>query len=386
MHGNFRLLRILGIPIEINVSWLITLAFVTSLLATRVYPEWLPRSSPYRDDYALHWVMAVCSGLAFFASIVLHELAHSIVAKRQGIEVRAITLFIFGGVSQIAGEARRPLHEFFIAIVGPLTSLVLAGVFFIIFELANFETGAPIALVIDWLFVMNLVVAAFNMAPGFPMDGGRVLRAGLWGISHSFIKATRWATVIGRALGYTMMAIGGMAIFGIVTFIDQWSGLWFGVLGMFLESSARQSWFQASALDVLSKYRAADIMTSELETAQRGERLQYLVNRGGHRFIFFVSDDDEGVIGVLTEKETAPMQLQGRLGLSAEDVMLRPNALPTAKLQDDGAIMLQSMEAANVWHLPVIDAGRVIGVVSKESLLRLLGQTLMPRRRGAQSR
>lgn len=382
MHGNLRLLRILGIPIEINVSWLITLAFVTSLLAMRVYPDWLPRSSPYRDDYVLHWVMAVCSGLAFFTSIVLHELAHSIVAKRQGIEVKAITLFVFGGVSQIAGEARRPLNEFVIAIVGPLTSLLLAGVFFLIFEVANFETGAPIALVIDWLFVMNLVVAAFNMAPGFPMDGGRVLRAGLWAISHSFIKATRWATIVGRTLGYTMMAVGGLTIFGIITFFDQWSGLWFGVLGMFLESSARQSWFQAHALDLLSKYKASDLMNPQLETANKAEHIRYLLGRGGGaRFIFFISDDDDRVVGVLTEKETAPMQLQGRLGIAAEDVMLKTTAIATAAPQDDAAKMLQSMESAAVWHLPVIDAGRVVGVVSKENLLRLLGQQLLPRGR-----
>ena len=114
-------MRILGIPIEINVSWLITLALVTWTLAIRIYPELLPRTSPYREDYVLHWVMAVCSGLAFFTSIVLHELAPSIVAKRQGIEVKAITLFVFGGVSQIGGEARRPLYEFFIAIVGMVT-------------------------------------------------------------------------------------------------------------------------------------------------------------------------------------------------------------------------------------------------------------------------
>jgi Zn-dependent protease/CBS domain-containing protein len=326
--------------------------------------------------------MAAASGLIFFASIVLHELAHSVVAKRQGIEVKAITLFIFGGVSQIASDARRPLHEFFIAIVGPLMSLVLAGVFFAIFFVGGFSDSEPLAIVLQWLIFMNLVVAAFNMAPGFPMDGGRVLRSALWGLTGNLLKATRLATTTGRAMGYSMMFIGGMAIFGVITFLDSWSGLWLGVLGMFLESSARQSWFQARALDLLSKYRAEEIMTPELETAYRGERVQFLVNRGGGRhFIFFVSDEDDRVIGLVTEKETRALQAEGRMGVAAESVMLLPAQATTAGPNDDGASMLQTMEAASVWHLPVLDDGRVVGVVSKENLLRLLGQHLAPGRR-----
>jgi Zn-dependent protease len=384
VNGNIQIARVLGIPVVVNVSWLVTLAFVTSILALRFYPEVIPRSSPHRDDEVLHWVMALSSGLIFFASILLHELAHSVMARRLGIAVKSITLFIFGGVSQIASDAHRPLHEFAIAIVGPLTSVVLAGVFFALWWLTGLSSTDPLAIVLEWLFLMNLIVAAFNMAPGFPMDGGRVLRSLLWGISGNLLRATRLATIVGRGMGYSLMLIGGMAILGIITLIDAWSGLWFGILGMFLETSARQSWLQARALDVLAKFKAEDLMNEDLETAHRDERVRYLTNRaGGRHFIFFVSDDDDRVVGVLTEKEVAAAGGEPALTATAGELMMRPEDASVATLQEDGATMLQRMEADSLWHLPVVSEGRVIGVVGKDALLRLLARDLIPRPRFA---
>ncbi|MPZ48231.1 MAG: hypothetical protein GEU75_02780 [Dehalococcoidia bacterium] len=388
--GNLQIVRLMGIPVIVNVSWLITLAFVTSILALRFYPEVIPVSSPYRDDRLLHWIMAVSSGLIFFCSILLHELAHSLVARKQGIAVKSITLFIFGGVSQIAGEARRPLNEFVMAIVGPLTSLVLAGIFAGLWWLAGHSPTKPLSLVLEWLFLMNLVIAIFNMAPGFPMDGGRVLRSLLWGISGNLQRATRWATLMGRAVGYGLMLVGMLAFFDTFSFIDPWSGAWFVILGLFLESSARQSWLQAKALDVLGRYTAEDVMTSELETAESDEKVHYLVNRaapaegrnGTRRFIYFVSDPDENVVGVLTEKEVGKLGQEERLRASAGELMLLTSDVPVAELRDDGAKMLQAMEEASVWHLPVVAEGRVVGVVNKESLLRLMARNLLPRRAG----
>jgi Zn-dependent protease/predicted transcriptional regulator len=369
VNSNLTVARILGIPIVVNISWLITLAFVTSMLALKFYPEVLPPSSRYRDDVVLHWIMALVSGLIFFLSILLHELAHSVVARKQGIPVKNITLFIFGGVSQIGGEARRPLHEFVMAIIGPLTSLVLGGFFFALWWLNGHKSTEPIGIVLEWLFFMNIVVAAFNMAPGFPMDGGRVLRSLIWGVTGNLYRATKLATFVGRSLGYTLVAIGGIAFFGVFEFIDPWSGAWFAILGLFLESSARHSWFQARALDHLSRYKAEDLMTPDLATASLEDEVRYLLNRGGPRFIFFVSDDDEKVVGVLTEKQTVGMSEPRS---TARDLMVESDVFPVAEPKEDAASMLQRMEAESIWHLPVVAEGRVVGVVNKESLLRLL--------------
>ena len=197
--------------------------------------------------------MAIASGVVFFASILLHELAHSVVALKQGIPVKNITLFIFGGVSQIGGESRRPLHEFVMAIIGPLTSLALAGVFFAAWWLfTGLSDEDPIAIVLQWLAFMNLILAAFNMAPGFPMDGGRVLRSVIWGLSGNSLTATRIATLAGRGLGYGLMVLGGLTLFGTFSgYVSEFSGVWFIILGMYLENSAKQSWFQAKAIDLL---------------------------------------------------------------------------------------------------------------------------------------
>jgi Zn-dependent protease/CBS domain-containing protein len=312
---------------------------------------------------------------------VLHELAHSVVARKQGLPVRNITLFIFGGVSQIGGEAKRPLHEFVMALIGPLTSLALAGVFFGVWWLLGSNEAKPLPIVLEWLFLMNLIVAAFNMAPGFPMDGGRVLRSIIWGISGNLYKSTRIATLVGRSMGYSLMLIGAIAFVGLIDFIDQWSGAWFGILGLFIESQARQSWFQAKALHLLAGYNAEDIMSADLATAYGSDELRYLVNRGGRRFIYFVADDDENVVGVLTEREAEPAITSLDMRKTAAEVMRSTREISTATPREDGASMLQRMEAESVWHMPVVKEGRVIGVVSKESLLRLLARAMIPRGR-----
>ena len=378
MNSNIRVARLLGIPVIVNLSWFVTLVFVTALLALRFYPAVIPAGSPYRDDQLLHWIMALSSGVIFFASILVHELAHSIVALRQGIPVKSITLFIFGGLSQISGEARRPLHEFVMAVVGPLASLLLAGLFFGLWWLSGRSADRPVAIVLEWLFLMNLIIAIFNMAPGFPMDGGRVLRSLIWGVSGNLFRATRLATLTGRSLGYALMMVGAVAFFGIFEFIDPWSGAWFAILGLFLESQARQSWFQAKALDMLARHAAEDLMVPDLNTAYEHDEVRYLAGRAGPRFIFFVADQDEHVVGVLTEREFEALTPEQRQSARAGEIMLRTEQVPVAAPREDGASMLQRMEEDSIWHMPVVQEGRVIGVVGKDSLLRLLARSLFP--------
>jgi len=197
----------------------------------------------------------------------------------------------------------------------------------------------------------------------------------------NIFKATRLATLVGRSLGYTLMIIGAIAFLRLIDFIDPWSGAWLAVLGLFIESQARQSWFQAKALDVLSQYKAEDLMSADLSTAYGTDELRYLVSRVGRRFMYFVADDDENVVGVLTEREAEPAITSFDTRKTAADVMLATNSIPVAALREDGASMLQRMEAGSIWHLPVVKEGRVVGVVSKEALLRLLARAMLPQRR-----
>jgi CBS domain-containing protein len=207
-----------------------------------------------------------------------------------------------------------------------------------------------------------------------------VLRSILWGVSGNLFRATQLATIIGRGLGYSLMIVGAIAFFGLIEFVDPWSGAWFAILGLFLESSAKQSWLQTKALNILSRYAAEDIMVSELETAEERDLVRYLINRGGPHFIFFVSDPDERVVGVLTEREVAAIEPERRDSSTAGEAMVSTESVPVAAPREDGASMLQRMEADSIWHLPVVSEGRVIGVVSKDSLLRILARNLLPSR------
>ncbi len=371
----------MGIPILVNLSWFLILIFVTSYLALNVYPNAaFDAGSPHHDDRVLHWTMAITSGVVFFASILLHELAHSLVALRQGIPVKSITLFMFGGVSEITGDPRRPLHEFVMAVVGPLTSLAIAVLFFVVWWLTSFSDDTPVGIVVQWLFVMNLALALFNMAPGFPMDGGRVLRSIIWGITGNATRATRVATLTGRSIGYTLMILGALAFFGMFQNlgVSPINGILFVFLGLYLENAARQSWFQALALDVLTSHAAEDIMNANLETAQIDDRLHYLADRGGRRYMFFVNDRDDHVAGIVTHREVAAVPELERGATSAGTVMLPAEKVPVAMPREDGASILKRMETDGTWHMPVVSEGRVVGVVSKDDLLRLLAARFFP--------
>jgi len=371
----------MGIPILVNLSWFLTLIFVTSFLALNVYPDAaFGPDSPYHDDKLLHWGMAIGSGLVFFGSILLHELAHSFVALRQGIPVKSITLFMFGGVSEITGDPRRPAHEFVMAIVGPLASLVIAGAFGVAWWVTGFSGDTPLGIVIQWLFIVNLALALFNLAPGFPMDGGRVLRSIIWGVTGNSVRATRIATLTGRSIGYTLMILGALTFFGMFSEYDvtPLNGILFVFLGIYLENAARQSWFQALAIDILTSHAAEDIMHAELETAELEDRLHYLADRGGRRYMFFVNDHDDHVAGIVTHREVAAVPEPDRGITSASTVMLPTEKVPVAMPREDGASILKRMETDGSWHMPVVSDGRVVGVVSKDDLLRLLAARFFP--------
>jgi CBS-domain-containing membrane protein len=177
------------------------------------------------------------------------------------------------------------------------------------------------------------------------------------------------------------MLFGFLALIGLFDFIDPWSGVWMGLLGMFLESSAKQSWFQARALETLSKYQAQDVLSEDTETVTEQEIGARLADRGNRHFVYFVTDPDERVVGVVTERELAARKPSEARRLTAGELMVRPEAFETAAPSETGDKLLQRMESASLWHLPVISDGRLIGVVSKERLLMLLARALLPQPR-----
>ncbi|MCK9519390.1 MAG: site-2 protease family protein, partial [Dehalococcoidia bacterium] len=257
---NIRIGTLLGIPILINPSWFVLLGLTTWLLAAEVFPAYLEDASA-----GTYFVMAIASVLLFFASIVLHELAHSAVAKAYRIPVRSITLFVFGGVAHITQEAKRPLNELLMAGAGPLTSLVLGFAFLGVWWGLGAEGDRAIDSVLIWLAVTNVALAIFNLIPAFPMDGGRIFRSVVWLVSKDYNRATSVAGWTGRAFAWGFIAIGFLAVLNVPVYVARpgLSAFWLVFIGLFLESAARRSLVQNRYVQALDKYNAGELMVPD---------------------------------------------------------------------------------------------------------------------------
>ena len=230
MGASLRLGRIFGIPVEVNISWVFVFLLLTYLLAGEFDDARL------RWPVAQRWSVAVVSVVLFFLSVLAHELSHSVMALSKGIPVRGITLFIFGGVSRLEREPSRPTTEFVVALVGPLISIALA----VIFGGAWFLLGrgdSPLEVVLILLAWTNLSLGVFNLVPGYPLDGGRLLRAGIWGMTGNHRKATKIAAAMGQVVGGSMV-LGGVTLAVLLEPVD---GVWLSIVGIFLFSIAKSS-------------------------------------------------------------------------------------------------------------------------------------------------
>jgi Zn-dependent protease len=385
MGSSIRLGKILGIPIGVNYSWILIFLLFTYLLSSQFadsYPQW---------PTAQRWSIAVVTSILFFLSVLAHELSHSVVAIRRGIPVRGITLFIFGGVSQLAHEARRPFTEFLVTVVGPLTSILLGLVFGGLFSLSlGIDTpllaifvapffhnaNTPLTAILSSLCLINLSLGVFNMLPGFPLDGGRVLRSAIWAISGNYWRATLVATRAGQLIGVLMIA-GGVAGF-------FWLGvtsLWTALIGGFLLSAATATYRQERAKESLRAYRVADVMTTRWQAVASETPLgsplvaQWLPS--GDDFLAVLAEGQ--VRGILTRRGVArvPQSLWPQTPVAT--AMLPLSSLPTLAPEDDMVEALERMENENLDRLAVLSNGVLLGFVSREDTWRL--QRARPRSR-----
>ena len=249
MKSSFRLGSIGGIEIGVHFSWLFIFALITWSLADSFYPD---RYAGWTT--ATYWFLGAVSAIMLFVSVLIHELAHSFVAKTRGIEVQGITLFLFGGVSNLKSESKSARDEFAISIVGPLTSAGLA-VAFLVIRLLVADSNAPGAAILDYLWFVNAAVAVFNILPGFPLDGGRVLRSIIWGRTGSLVRATNVASFVGQSFGWALILVGVYLLLAA----DLFSGLWFAFIGWFLNSAAA-----ATRRDLLMREAMSDVHVRQL--------------------------------------------------------------------------------------------------------------------------
>jgi Zn-dependent protease len=358
--SHWRIGRIWGIPVGLHWSMLFVFGMLTLSLATAFFPDTDPDLPA-----AAYWAMGLVAAVLFFVSILLHELGHSRVALHNGIPVDSITLFIFGGIARIAGRPKTAGVELAIAIAGPLVSFALAAVFGAIWYLANDLTylAAPAG----WLARLNLILALFNLLPGFPLDGGRILRALVWQVTGNEQRATQVSLVSGQVLAFGLMGVGALLSFNG----DFANGIWLIVIGWFLQNAAVS---EATGSKVEIALRGATVQQAmgprETEIPSRTKVRQVIdehILATGHRY-FLVIDGDVPR-GVVTLRDLATVPQDRWDWTSVGDIMTPWSRLTVVTPDTDLLAALQVMDDARVSSLPVMDGERVCGLLTREEVL-----------------
>lgn len=357
------LFRILGFEVKIDWSWLILGALIVWSLATGLFPAWFKGLA--RGDY---WIMGVAGAVGLFLSIVFHELWHSLIARRFGLNMRGITLFLFGGVSEMADEPPSPKAEFFLALAGPASSVVLAGVFLAGGLLLRAGGPAtPTNAVLSYLGFLNLVLAAFNLIPAFPLDGGRVLRAVLWGTWNDLRKATRVASAVGAGLG------AGLMFLGVVQFLlgQAIGGLWTFIIGMFVRSAARSSYRQLLFRRALEGARVNQFMVKDAVTVRPDTTIEKLVDEFIYRYHFKLYPVVEGdrLVGCVTLDQVKGVA-RGEWPAHRVEELARACS-PENTVGPDADVMsaLALMQRTGRSRLLVAQGGRLEGIISLKDIM-----------------
>lgn len=379
-HG-VSLFTLWGIEIRLDYSVLIIFALIVFSLATGVFPGWHPDWSP-----GLNWGLALLSGVAFFASLLAHEMSHSLVSQYYGIPVPRITLFLFGGMAEISREPDRPKEECLIAIAGPAMSFLIAivctnlALWTVADETlrATLRSGdlsavtnlGPVATALFWLGTINFVLAVFNMVPGFPMDGGRVFRALIWAITGDQNKATRWASNGGRFFGWFLMALGVVSLFSG----GGLGGLWWILIGWFISSLATMSYRQLVTDTALKDFRIADLMRTRFETVPAGLSVadfvdDYLLRSSQRVWPVVEGDRTRGVVSLSSISAIpAAERTTKTLGEMSRPLDPSHDLAPDIPARD----ALKRLMKAGDEALPVVEDGRVVGLIQHADVLRWL--------------
>ncbi len=359
MGSAFNLGKLFGVQVRLHYTWFIIFTLVTVSL---VYPDW---------SRLLSWVMGISTSLLFFASVLAHELSHSLVGRANDVPIKNITLFIFGGVAQMTKEVTKASAELKMAAAGPACSLVIGGLFGLVWFITR-GTLEPLAIMALWLAQVNVLLALFNLIPGFPLDGGRVLRAILWQSTGNYGRSTRIATRVGQGVGY-LFILGGILMIFIIP--QAWfSGLWLAFIGWFLGSAASASYRQVQWREALHGFTAADLMTSDYPIAPAditvGQLVQRYVVPGGRRF--FVVADEGRLQGMVTLHNIKSVSRQKWDMTQIREIMTPLDKLKVAYPSQDALSILEQMDEHEVNQIPVVSEGRVIGLITRDKLIRFL--------------
>lgn len=362
-EGVATIFRIWGIPVRVHVSWLVIFGLIAWSLSVGYFPERLP-------DLPLlaHWASGLLAALLLFVSVLLHELSHSVVARRCGIPVSGITLHVFGGVSQLEREPERPGVEIAVAVVGPLTSFAIAAVVALAYALLG-PPEAPAA-IMRYLVLVNVLVGAFNLVPGFPLDGGRLLRALLWKVKGDLAWASRMASLAGSVFAFLLIGAGVFrALSG-----EFLGGLWFVLIGLFLRQAAEGSYQQLLLQRVLGRLSVRDAMTSEVIHVPTDLSVAHLVEEffWAHHVSSFPVLDGGRVVGIISLRQLKEVPRERWAETPVRDLML-PLAGPLMATPGDSLWeAFEKLSRNGLGRLAVVEDGRLVGYLSMKDVIHLI--------------
>lgn len=360
------LFKLMGFSIRIDLSWVVIAALVTWSLAVGLFPQ------RYKDlPVETYWLMGAAGALGLFVSIIFHELCHSLVARRYGLSIKGITLFIFGGVAEMDEEPESAKVEFMMAVAGPVSSVILAICFLLIHGFGKTaEWPVPIVGVIGYIGLINGVLAAFNLVPAFPLDGGRILRAALWSWKDNIKWATRTASRIGSGFGLALMLVGALSIFRG----NMVGGLWWILIGMFLRGAARMSYRQLLTRQALHGEPLNRFMEPHPITVPPSISIEDLVENYIYKYHYkmFPVVESGRLVGCVSTRQVKEVPRDEWSRRTVGDVSARCSSENTIASGADSLDALSTMSKSGASRLMVLDGDRLVGIVSLKDMLKLL--------------
>ncbi|MBW2971559.1 site-2 protease family protein [Candidatus Woesearchaeota archaeon] len=351
--------KYLGIDVYLHYSWFFIFALLAWALSSSFFPQKFPDQS-----IPAYWGLGIFSALLLFVSVLLHELSHSVIARRNGLKVENITLFFFGGMASAHEQHISPKKEFQMAIAGPMMSLFIASVFLVIYNITDWFYVAAVA---SYLYRINMILAIFNLVPGFPLDGGRVLRSVIWYWTNDFRKATRIATTGGKMVAYVLVFMGFVSVFA-----GNFGGMWLVVLGFFLLILASMSYEQIVIKDALSGRKVADFTDHKFpsispDTTVRDAVVKHFLKKDATSFAVVKGSEFLGIVSVDDVQKLPKKQW---VDLKVSDVMLKGGRVPKVALNTGAYAALISILKSGVDFLPVTGGKGLLGIVRRDDLLR----------------
>ena len=362
MRSSLQLGQVASIKIGIHYTWLFAFALIAWSLAIGYFPSLVPGAGELT-----YWTLGVIASLLLFASVLVHELSHSLVARTRGLKVDSITLFIFGGVSNLTSEPMTPGDEFFVAVVGPISSIVLAGVFWLLGQ--ALPSASPVGAVVGYLAFINLLLGGFNLLPGFPLDGGRVLRSLVWGATGNLRRATAVASYAGQAVGWLLIVWG----FARLLSGDFLGGVWTAFIGWFLNTAAESTRHDEAQRETLRGVPVSSLVDEAPALATAGLSVQDFVFehvlQGGHRALPIV--DDGQLIGIVTLGDAKKLP-QDAWATTPVARIMTSMPLKTVTPETELSVAIGLMAESGLHQLPVLQDGRVVGMLSRADIMRFL--------------